>query len=331
MKIAIISDFNIAGQPTALCRAINKYTEHQARCIIGYDDSFAYDKDIILQDNPTGQKEAAEWVRESDFFHFGRGIFNWPGVDWNKDGLINNRNCVVKYYGSELRNNWERIKAWHERTRIFAITGTDWSITGRLLNSFNHLGSYFTKYGDMEYSHIPICQVRGEGPLRICAGSAGSPMKGYDFLHQVIHELQEDGARVELDILSGMSNEKCLERKLESQVTFTSLHGAWGISGIESMLMGHVVMSCLDPWILSHYPENPTMMINRGNLKGVIKQLIRFSDNALDGLGSASSKFAYTNFNTKVILKRYLYLFDLIMNHEEYLGGENNPKYIYGF
>jgi len=58
MNLAIVSDFNIGGQPTALWRAINKYTDHKARCIIAQDDGFQYDKDIIL--NTLEAKEEAE-------------------------------------------------------------------------------------------------------------------------------------------------------------------------------------------------------------------------------------------------------------------------------
>jgi len=221
------------------------------------------------------------------------------------------------------------LKRWHEVTGIAAITGTDWSITGRLLGSFYHLGSYFTKYGDMD--EIPIADFWKGGPLRICASSAGSPLKGYDFLQQTIHELQQEGVPVELEILSQLSNQECLKRKLECQVTFTSLHGAWGISGIESMWLGHIVMSCLDPWILSHYPDNPTVVICRENLKKKIQWLVSMGNNGRAIKSSETRSFAFQHFQTKTILKRYLYLFDLIQNNEKYLEGCKNPEIIYDF
>ncbi|MDD2679529.1 MAG: hypothetical protein PHO03_01825 [Candidatus Omnitrophica bacterium] len=326
MNIAIISDFNIGGQPTALTRAINKYTKHKARCIIAFDDSFAYDKDIILNSD-AAKKEAADWCNQCDFFHFGRGIFNWPGVDFNK--LLNKNNCCVKYYGSELRENSEAIKAFHEKTGVAAITGTGWSITGLLPNSYYHLNSFLTAYGDMKWEEIPLCVPYEKGdPLKICAGSAGHPLKGYDVLGETIKELQQEGEDVELNIIQGMSNKEALEKKRESHVTFTSLHSAWGISGVESMYLGHVVMSCLDPWIMTFFPDNPTVIVRKDTLKRQIKNLIGKYDEVRE-LGTTSRLFAFINFQTRTILKKYLYLFDLIMHRELYLDGFRNPDIIY--
>lgn len=326
LKIAIISDFNIAGQPTALWRAINKYTPHEARCIIANDDSFQYDRDIILN-SPEAKKEAADFCKQADFFHFGRAIFNWEGIDFNQ--LVNPYNCCIKYYGSELRNNAEFIRKYHQATKIPAITGTDWSITGLLPGSFYHLNSYFVKYGDMEWDDVPISNAYTKGrPLTICAGSAGHPLKGYDFLVDVVNELKKEGVPVELEILSKLNNKECLDRKLGAHVTFTSLHGAWGISGIESMFLGHVVMSCLDPWFLTFYPETPTVIINRNNLKDKIKWLAKNPVKTAE-LQITSRIFAFSTFQTRVITKRYMYLIDLLMNREKLLEGCTNPTTLY--
>lgn len=326
MNIAIISDYNIGGQPTSLWRAINKYTKHKARCIVAQDDHFQYDKDIILNTKEE-KEEAAEFCKTADFFHFGRSIFNWPGIDFNQ--LLNKSNCCIKYYGSELRQNWPTIKKFHEQTGLAAITGTDWTITGHLLNSFYHLGSYFTKYGDMAPADIPRCKQ--DGGLKICAGSAGSPLKGYDVFDVAVRDLQTEGYDVGLNFISQVSNKVCLERKLEYNCTFTSLHGGWGISGIESMFQGHVILSCLDPWVMSLYPSNPTVIIDKNNIKQAIKWLAENHDMLGYLYGDWSRQFAIDNFSTKTILKRYLYLIDLIMHSDEYQQGGHAPKEIYQF
>lgn len=330
MKIAIISDFNIAGQPMALMRAINKYTNHEARCIIANDDYLQYDKDIILSDGEDACKEATEWAKQCDFFHFGRGVFNWPGMDWNEaPGVLRRNNCVIKYYGSELRNNAKQIFDFHKATGVPAITGTDWSIAGLLPGAFYHLGSYFTKYGDVAPCDLP--ELTHSKEIKICAGSSGSPLKGYEFLVMTIQELKKDGYDIPVEFISGVDNKTCLLRKQQSNTTFTSLHGAWGISGVESMFLGHVVLSCLDSWIMSLYPDTPTVVINKGNLKARLKWLCDMPYDKRLQMQFASRKFAIENFSTKTILKRYLYLFDVIMNGKGYLEGFKNPTEIYDF
>lgn len=328
MKIAIISDFNIAGQPTALMRAINKYTDHEARCIIANDDSFQYDRDLFL-DTEESREEAAAFCNQADFFHFGRGIFNWPGVDFNK--LLRRDNCCIKYYGSELRENWKAMAEYHRRTGLPAITGTDWTITGRMLGSFYHLGSYFTRFGDLIGSEIPMVSQNGSGPMRICAGSAGNPNKGYDILAQVVEELRTDGLKIELDFISGVSNAVCLERKEKYQVTFTSLNGGWGISGVESMYLGHIVIGNLDPWVLSMYPDQPSIIASRSaeSLRDKIREVYWRTVEEKAEVGQKGREFAIRNFSTRTILKKYLYLFDLIMNGDRYLEGGHAPKRIY--
>lgn len=328
MNIAIVSDFNIAGIPTYLMRAVNKYTGHNARCIIAYDDSFQYDKDIIL--NGVEQKrEAAEWIKQCQFFHFGRGIFNWEGVDWNE--ILNPQNCCIEYYGSELRNGWDRIVPYHAETGIKAITGTDWTITGRLPNSFYHLAQYFTRFGDMSENDMPrAAEWKGDGKFRIATSSAGSPIKGYDVLGIIVSELQDEGVPVEVVSLREMSNAQVLKAKEDCHATFTSIHGGWGMSGVESMFLGHPILCSLDPWVMSLFPENPTVIINRANLKESIKNLVERPE-VVKAISAASRDFAIRNFQTKTILKRYLYLWDLIMNAETIMQGGHIPTEIYYF
>lgn len=328
MNISIISDFNIAGIPTHLMRAINKYTDHKARCIIAYDDSFQYDRDIILN-GVVPKKEAADWVKECQFFHFGRGIFNWDGVDWND--ILTTNNCCVEYYGSELRNGWDRIAPYHAETGISAITGTDWTITGHLPNSFYHLAQYFTKFGDMEEEDIPVSTAwTGEGNFKIATSSAGSPLKGYDVLGVIVKELKDEGVPVEIVSLREMSNAQVLAAKQHCHATFTSIHGGWGMSGIESMFLGHPVLCSLDPWVMSLFPDNPTVVINRANLKDSIRSAVE-NPLTIKLISKLSRDFAIRNFQTKTILKRYLYLWDLIMNKEAVMEGGHIPTEIYKF
>ena len=269
MNILIISDYNIAGQPTALMRAINKHTPHSARCIITNDDQFQYDYDILM--TQANMQEATDLVHNwAEFYHFGSFIFNWPNVDFNK--ILGTRNCCIKYYGTFLRQDGARIRDYHRKTGIAAITGNDFTITGLLDGSYYHINSYFTAYSDLPRKEIPFCRPFDGEVLKICAGSAGNPIKRYDLFVEAVNELNKEGFDVELDLISGVSNKEALERKLDCQATFTSLHGGWGISGVESMFMGHAVLACLDPFVLSMFPDQPALLVNS---KEMIKERIK--------------------------------------------------------
>lgn len=320
MNILILSDLNIAGQCTFLMQAINKHTPHKARCIIAYDDVFSYDYDILLS---RGEFEEAQYLAKdwADFYHFGSYIFNFPGVDFNE--LVRPDNCCIKYYGSYLRDNGLKCKRYHEHTGIKAITGTDWTITSLLGQSFYHLGSYFTRFGGMAVSEIPRCAPYNKGDvLRIGCSSAGHPAKGYAILEQAIDELVQEGYKVALDKISGMSNKDCLKRKRTNHVNFCSLAGGWGISGVESMFMGQPTMTFLDSFVLSLYPDQPSILIDRNNLKEQIKL---FFDPLLWAQYSEKSyRFAIRNFCWGTIIAKYMYIIDLIRN-----GHTKLPEVIY--
>ncbi len=325
MNIVIISDFNIAGQCTALMKAINEHSEHKARCIILNDDHFAYDYDILLSKDTLEEAQylCNEWA---NFYHFGSYLFNFPGVDFNK--LID-KNCCIKYYGSYLRDNYQRCQEFHFKTGIAAITGTDFTITGRLPNSYYHLGSYFVKYGNMPLAEIPHCEMYyGNETFRVCAGSAGHPNKGYSILQQAIKELQAEGHDIELDLISGISNKEALERKRLAHACFCSLNGGWGISGVESMFLGQPTLTLLDPFVLSLYPDQPSIIVTKDNLKQKIA-LLEGHPEIWSDKSRQSKNFALNNFQWGIIIPKYLYLIDLIMNRDKYLLGGNAPQFIY--
>ncbi len=322
MNILIISDLNIAGQPTFLMRAINKLTPHKARCIIAYDDVFSYDYDVLLASGEAAMEEAKHLANEwADFYHFGSYIFNFPGVDFNN--LVRPDNCCIKYYGSYLRDNGERCRKYHERTGIKAIAGTDWTITSLLGQSFYHLGSYFTQFGGMPIYDIPHCDIYGNGmALKVCCSSAGHPAKGYDVLTQAIDSIANTGTQVVLDKISGLSNKDCLKRKQSNHVNFCSLGGGWGISGVESMFMGQPTLTFLDAFVMSLYPDQPSLLIDRNNLVDKIRCLtdpVVWAEYA-----ERSYRFAMRHFRWETIIAKYMYIIDLICN-----GGNKLPEDIY--
>lgn len=327
MNILILSDFNIGGQPTALMRAINKYTQHKARCVIVYDDSFAYDRDLIIadeQDRQEATRLALEWA---DFYHFGSYIFSFPGVDFNKQ--LNPQNCCIKYYGSYLRDNGPQCRDFHRRTGIAAITGTDWSITSQLDFSFFHLASYFTNLGwffPLKSDLVP--RWNPQEPFRICAGSAGHPNKRYDVLARVVEELKQEGFRIDLDFIHGVSNKEALERKRKCHATFCSLHGGWGISGIESFFLGHVVFTCLDPFVLSMFPQNPTVPVSEATLKERIREILQ-NPGLAHRCQDWGPEWAWEHFGNELLVKKYLYVLDLIRGGDKYQKGFCLPEVIY--
>jgi len=333
INILLLSDYNIAGHYTYLMRAINKYSPHKARCIIWHDDQFQYDQDIIL-DKLADYTEPSELVAQADFFFFGRVVFGWEkdGKKINFQDILTPNNCLLKYHGSFLRENYGKynLKDWHLTTKLSALTGLDWTIVPKLAGSFYHIHGFFSDFGDMDYDDIPrsaaVTDVNPE-QVRIYAGSGGHSEKQYKFLHETIKRLQDEGYDVSCETTSQLKHEDFILEKAKAHLCFSSLFGGgWGLSGVESMFMGQPVLCTVDPWILSQYPDAPCIWIDKNTLYDRIKELL----NDKRKIRKASIKhrvFAARYFRTKTILARYLYLIDLIRNQDAYeLGHEPVPR-----
>ena len=94
------------------------------------------------------------------------------------------------------------------------------------------------------------------------------------------------------------------------------------------MFLGQVVLCCLDPFILSLYPKNPTIIVDEKTLKDKIRIIIKNRE-FLKHIGGKSREFAIQNFRTRDIVKRYMYIIDLIANKDNYLKGYSIPETIY--
>ena len=330
-KILIASDFNIAGQFTYLMRAINKYSPYRARCVIWHDDRFQFDRDIILGESGQVNKEANQLAHEADFFIFGRYIFNFPGVNFADGGFVNRNNTFVRYHGSFLRDNGKELRQYHLDNDVVAVAGMDWTATGKLAGTFYHIPSFFNDYSDCSSREIPKSKAYASGEtMLVNAGSAGHPSKGYEFLQQTIEKLKADGRKIELKLHTDLNHKDFIKEKIKCHVTFSGLSAGWGASGVESMWLGQPVLCGVDPWILTLYPDAPIIPVDKGNLR---QKLILLMDDPVmaNKIGRKSREWVGERFNTKKILKQYLYLIDLIRQRDGYMEGGRGLPRIYEF
>ena len=299
--------------------------------MIWHDDRFQFDRDIILGESGQVNKEANQLAHEADFFIFGRYIFNFPGVNFADGGLVNRNNVFVRYHGSFLRDNGKELRQYHLDNDVVAVAGCDWTATGKLAGCFYHNGSYFNEFSDMDLVDVPRSPVYESGDtLLVNAGSAGHPNKGYEFLQQTIEGIKAEGYKIELKLYTDLSHEEFMKEKEKCHVTFSGLSAGWGASGIESMWLGQPVLCGVDPWILTLYPDAPVVPVDKGNLR---KELISLMDNTskVMNFGIESREWVSEEFNTKRILKRYLYLIDLIRHRDQYMEGVQELPRIYDF
>jgi glycosyltransferase involved in cell wall biosynthesis len=86
-----------------------------------------------------------------------------------------------------------------------------------------------------------------DGAFRIAHAPTNRPIKGTDALIAAVDRLREVGVKVELDIIEGVKNVRCLERKARADVFVDQLLLGYGANAVEAWGMGIPVIAGVQP------------------------------------------------------------------------------------
>jgi hypothetical protein len=314
INIAVIGDFNIAGQLTQLFRLINKKTIHRARCVILQGDYLSFDQDIVLsQNNPEDLNDARAIIKNADFFHIGRfpkqNKTNFPLIEY----LMPN-NSLIQYFGSELRAHAREIYNWHQRKKITGLAAWDYTM---IENSpfFYHINMMF------DASNIQSCP-NPEGTIKIVHPTTNRRIKNTDLFINAVETLQKRHD-IEAIVIEGKTNDECLKIKSKAHMAYDQISvGIYGVSAIESLAAGHVVFGAISNFAASVYPDNPIVWVTPNNIVQKIEHYL-INKEEIKERGLAGKAWVKLHHNPNKILKQYLYLYDLIRNGHCYMESPN--------
>jgi hypothetical protein len=312
LKILIMSDFNIAGQLTRLMRALNKYTNHMARCVIYNDDYLNYDHDVLITDrqgasSQAAKEEAAELVQRADFFHIGRRLPEIPGTNWNK--TISPRNAVFHYFGTHLRDNASEIARFHAETGFKAITAMEWTMYRVLPGSYYHIQPYM-----LEVDELPTAGLDFSGPLRICHAPSNAnyrQVKRSDVILDVMDRVARENERVETVLIEGLSNEECLELKRSCHLHLVALRYGFGLNAIESAAMGLIPVAQLPNFARMGFVDTPVIHATPETLYEKVTGLLA-DERRMRQISTACRDWARREFDARTHVRKYWFLYDMI-------------------
>jgi len=302
MNIAVVADFNIAGQLTQLFRLINEKTIHRARCIIMQDDYLTYDNDLILSRGKDDEWEEARLViQNADFLHIGR--FPKQPDNFELLNYLKPDNTIVQYFGSELRQNASAIYDWHTRNKITGVAAWDYTM---IQNSpfFYHINMM---YDTSKIKSAP----KPEGTLKIVHPTTNRSIKKTELFVEAMKKLTSK-YDIEPIIIEGKTNEECLELKSQAHMTFDQISvGIYGVSAIESMAAGHVVFGGISNFAASVYPDNPVVYITPDN---IVEQIKHYVVNRVEIIskGLAGKAWVKQYHDPQKLLRQHMYLYDLV-------------------
>ena len=312
LRILLMGDVNVHGHLTALMRALNRHTHHAARCIILQADSLDYDRDLILRhDNGRLDEsivgEVGRLIRSADFFHIGRKLLDVASIDW--DQYLSPSNCVVQYYGSYLRAHGETIAAFHQRTRLPAITSGDWTLARLLPGSFTHLPPAL-----LDLESLPAGPASFDGPLMICHAPASAHARQETHSERalrIVQRLIDDGAPLKSVTLSGLPNRQCLKEKARCHLHLLGFGFGMGMGAIESAAMGVVPVGRVPNAWLSMDPDCPIVNVTPETAPRVLADLLADRPRLAE-LSARCRHWARTRFAAATAVRPYVHLIDLI-------------------
>ncbi len=307
LNVLIYADFNVAGQLTRLCRALNRYTPHKARCIIFQEDFLQYDRDLVIK-NKEGQQEVTDFseiqdlVKKADFFHIGRQAIDLPGASFGP--ILREDNCIVQYFGSFLRLNHERLFWWHFKKNIAALVGWGWTQSFPLHRKFYHVQQF---YDPDKFERVP--RLKPGEKVRVVHAPTNREIKRTDEFLGVMERLKSR-FNVEVDIIEGVPNQECLRRKSLGHITYDEMGTpTFGLNSVESMSMGHVCLSSVNPHVLSYLPDTPVVRVTSATLESLLEKLL--ADNELiNRIGDLSYDFVRRHYDEERSAVRMSHLYN---------------------
>jgi len=229
-----------------------------------------------------------------------------PSMDWNN--VLRPHNSFVQYFGSDIRLWFPETAKWHAKTGIMGLSAWDYTMLEKYL-TFYHVPLMF------DMNEIPTADQYKSGPLRVCHSPTRRTMKKTDVFIKAMDNLRARGVDVETVLIENMSNKECLRIKLTCHVTFDQLGGIgiYGMTAIESMAMGHVVLCNMSNFATSCYPNNPIVYVDEESLESRIEELANDRGHR-DYIGRRSREWVREHHDPWTMLKRYLWLYDLVVN-----------------
>jgi glycosyltransferase involved in cell wall biosynthesis len=225
MKILILAENDWSGAGYALMQALNA-NGHEARAVVMDDHWYtAYATDVVRPDNET-YRNLLDWA---DVWNIHDDAYRHIPTD------IRLKPVVATYHGSWYRQNHEAINAeakrrgWQQTclTRDLAQYGPAW------------IGRAQTRI---------VTRMHGlKASLRVAHAPTNRDAKGTAIVLEALRDLPG----VELDLIEGVSNAECLERKAQADVFIDQVGPralGYGTNALEAWSLGVPVIS----WDSSH-------------------------------------------------------------------------------
>jgi len=260
-----------AGVGIGLKQAFDKYAVGwETRAICRQVVYLDYPTDIVWPRNAPGRqkREVIRLVKEADVLHVMdlEGALNWF-APW-----LAGKKIVVHHLGTHFRRNPEEVSATCQRYGATEVTDS------LDLMLYPHISFLPTPIDTEALAALRVEKFQPSKRVRIAHAPTHRAIKSTEHIIRAVHRLARKHS-IDWDLIEGVSNRECLERKARADIFVDQLLLGFGVNNIEAWSMGIPVVSGLvDPEArrkaTEMWGQYPWADANEDSLKAKIERLI---------------------------------------------------------
>jgi SAM-dependent methyltransferase len=310
------SGSNVCELSTLLMKAINEFSEHKARCVVAFPARMTnelakrttlldYQEDLVLSELDGDLSEVEELIERADFFHCCQGP-SLPGTSLT--GRLKANNSVIQYIGREVFQNLDFLTEFHTKTGTIPLLSMGSHVAVNLPRRFMY---FYPILNLEEYKRCPRAKPGEE--IRLVHSPTSRSLKGTDEFLEIAKPLEKK-FNFKVILIENKSHKKCIEIKQTCHLHFDQMSPwGFGVSGMESMAMGHVVLCSMTYYRLSLQLEVPLVSISAATLPAILKDLLSHPQN-INEIGDQAYEWVRKTYDPQKLIKRYCFLYQGIMN-----------------
>jgi glycosyltransferase involved in cell wall biosynthesis len=252
LKILMLGYEDYSGKAEATKQAWNKYSQGEAKLVTYHESYLRYPRDIYRPSN----EELKFLVGWADLIH----IFDWlpfQAINWGKP-------LVITYSGKFYRENYEEWNLRDKNSGIFQLCST---------LDLTFLGAEWCP------RPIDLINITKERNKFFVVGHAPTRRNENKGTEEIIRQLS-DLPGIKLEIIEGVNNKICLNRKAQVDIYIDQFLMGYGTNALESWAMGIPVLAGIKDQdfrelVVSTIGYLPFEEVDFDNLKDIVN-LLRF-------------------------------------------------------
>ena len=310
-NILLFSVYDNGNQLQHLSEALRKYTKHDPVHINAKQSYLDYDADVKLREVTEREDvlKLIDRVSNCDFFIFSEVMPNdlvEVLTSLQVYHKITPSNTIIRTAGSYMTLKQDKmLLAWLRKNWMFAGPYSDWCISGRIgrMAPVNYI---------CPIDKIPA-PVDVDDKIRVCF-SPTRKEKGGDAFNRVMDKITTKHDHVEKVIISNVSWKEALKIKATCRITFDQfMLKHYANSAIESMYLGHAVLSDVRSWCRMIHPDLPVISVkNESELYSTLIDVI--VNKELDWIGAEGKKYVLKHHHPEVVAKQWDYLIEHVQS-----------------